>query len=146
MRNLVFPMCLALAACGPYPNDVTGTLDDIERTRTIKVGFADMRPADMATATAFVARIERATGGKAAIDQGPTETQLARLENDQLDLVIGEFAQDTPWGIDVTILEPLATRTVGTHEMGLSAVAANGENRWIGLLEREIRDHAGNKT
>lgn len=142
MRHLVFSLCLALVACGPYPNDVTGTLKDIERTRTFKVGFADMRPADVAMAHAFVARIEQATGAEAAIDKGPAETQLARLEHDQLDLVIGEFAQDTPWGTDVTILEPLAMRTAGEHEMGLSPVAANGENRWIGLLEREIRDHA----
>jgi hypothetical protein len=145
LRNLVFPICLALAACGPYPNDVTGTLDDIERTRTIKIGFADMRPADVATANAFVARLEQATGAKAITGNGPTETQLARLENDQLDLVIGEFAKDSPWNTAVTILEPLGARAVGQHEMVLAPVAANGENRWIGLLEREIRDHAGGK-
>jgi hypothetical protein len=131
-----------LAACGPYPRDVTGTFDDVERTHSFKVGFADMRPADLAAAAAFVARLERATGAIAKTDNGPAETQLARLENDQLDLVIGEFAQDTPWSTEVTILEPLAQRTVGERTMGLSPVAANGENRWIGLLEREIREQS----
>jgi hypothetical protein len=145
MRGWLILAPMTLAACGAYPRDVTGTLDDIHRTHTLKVGFADMRPADAAAAAVFVARLEKATGATASVDNGPTETQLARLENDQLDLVIGEFAQDTPWGTDVTILEPLAKRTAGTHEMGLSPVAANGENRWIGLLEREIRDHAEGK-
>lgn len=141
MRKFVLPVCLALAACGPYPRDVTGTLGDIERTHGFKVGFTDMRPDDRAAAAAFVARLERATDATATIVTNPAETQLALLETDQLDLVIGEFAKDTPWATDVTILEPLARRTVGTHEMGLSPVAANGENRWIALLEREIRDY-----
>jgi hypothetical protein len=140
LRKLVLPLCLVLAGCGPYPRDVTGTLDGIERTQRFRVGFADMRARDLPAASAFVARVERATGAKATIVKGPAEAQLALLENDELDLVIGEFAKDTPWGADVTILEPLARRVAGSREMGLSPVAANGENRWIALLEREIRE------
>lgn len=138
---MLFASILMLAACGPYPRDITGTLDDIERTHRFTVGMADMRDADRAAAGAFVKRLEHVTGAKATIVDGPTETQLALLEHDQLDLVIGEFAQDTPWGTEVAVLEPLKRRAAGVHQMGLSPVAANGENRWIALLEREIRDH-----
>lgn len=135
-------LCLALAACGAYPRDVEGTLDEIERSHVVRVGFTDLSGRDRGRAEAFVARLERATGAQATIDLGPTESQLARLEIDELDLVIGAFAQDTPWAKDVAVLEPLSWRRVGGHVIGLSVVAANGENRWIALLEREIRDHA----
>ena len=56
--------------------------------------------------------------------------------------MIGAFAEDSPWGTDVAILEPLSKRAVGGRVIGLAPVAANGENRWIGLLERTIRDQA----
>lgn len=135
-------LVLALAACGPYPRDVEGTLDEIERSHRIRVGLTELVPADRVVVDGFVARIERATGAEAAIDQGPVESQLARLENDELDLVIGPFAQDSPWTSDMAILEPLSRRRMGGRVIGVSPVAANGENRWIGLLEREIREHA----
>ena len=140
LRYLVFPLCIALAACGPYPQDISGTLDDIERTREFNVGLTDLRPADRAAALRFVGRLERATGAQAHVSTGPAEAQLARLETDRLDLVIGEFAEDTPWMQHVSMLEPLSRRAVGERVLGLVPATANGENRWIALIEREIRD------
>lgn len=141
LRTLPIVLFLALAACGPYPRDVEGTLDEIERGGRLRVGLTELREQDRASAVAFVARVERATGAKAAIDRGPAEVQLARLENDELDLVVGSFAKDSPWASEVAILDPLSWRRVGGRVVGLSPVATNGENRWIALLEREIRDH-----
>lgn len=140
LRCFIVPLCLALVACGPYPRDISGTLDDIERTGEFNVGLTDLRPVDRAAALQFVGRLERATGAQAHVSTGPTEAQLARLETDQLDLVIGEFAEDTPWMAHVSMLEPLSRRAVGDRVLGLIPVTANGENRWIALLEREIRD------
>lgn len=140
LRLFVFVLCIALAACGPYPRDISGTLDAIEHAGRIRVGFADLRPQDVSAAQAFVARVESATSAKAEIDSGPTDGQIARLESGDLDLVIGEFAEDSPWAAEVTIIEPLQRRKVRRRTLGLSPVAANGENRWIALLEREVRD------
>jgi hypothetical protein len=142
MRGWPILMLCALAACGPYPRDVDATLSDIEGTQVIRVGFADLRASDLASAQGFVARVEDATGARARVDTAPAETQLARLEDGQLDLVIGEFADDTPWGTEFAILEPLGWRQVGARRLGLSPVAANGENRWIALLEKAVRDRA----
>lgn len=136
-------VCLALAACGPYPRDVSGTLDDIEQGGRFRVGLADLRAEDGPAAQAFVRRVEQATGAKAEIEAGHLEGQLARLEEGQLDLVIGELAEDTPWAPSVAIVEPLSKRREGKRVLGLSPVAANGENRWVALLEREVRDSAG---
>ena len=102
-----------------------------------------MTPQDEQAARRFVVRLERATGAEATIERGPLERQLVRLEEGRLDLVIGELAEDTPWGMPVAVIEPLGRRHEGTRRLHLSPVAANGENRWIALLEREVRDSAG---
>lgn len=136
-------LCLALAACGPYPRDISGTLDRIERTHRFTVGLADLRPGDESAARRFVARLERATGARATIETGPLESRLAQLEHGELDVVIGEIAEDSPWATPVTIIEPLSRRREGKRRLGLSPVAVNGENRWIALLEREVRDSRG---
>jgi hypothetical protein len=142
LRHWPILACLLLAACGPYPRDVSGTLDTIEQSGRIRVGLADLRPEDRPTAQAFINRVEEATGATAEVDNGHLEGQLARLEEGQLDLVLGELAEDTPWLPSVAIVEPLRKRREGKRVLGLSPVAANGENRWVALLEREVRDSA----
>ena len=139
-------LCLALAACGPYPDDIAGTLDHVEQSGEVRIGLTELRPRDEQAARRFVARIERATGAKARIDRGPAESQLARLEEGDLDLVISEFAADSPWGASVAIVEPLATRRAGKRVLELAPAARNGENRWVALIEREVRDGAGPKS
>jgi len=134
---------LALAACGPYPDDISGTLERIERSDRFAVGLAGLRPADEQAARAFIGGLEQATGATATIDDAPLEAQLARLEHGDLDLVIGEIAEDSPWLAAVAVIEPLSRRREGRRRLGLSPVAMNGENRWIALVEREVRDRAG---
>jgi hypothetical protein len=129
-----------MAACGPYPDDISGTLVRIEQGGKVRIGLTHLRPDDELAARRFVARIERATGAKAALDRGPAESQLARLEEGNLDLVISEFAADSPWAGSVTIVEPLASRRSGKRGFDLAPVARSGENRWIALVEHEVRD------
>ena len=138
-RSLLFA-CIALAACGPYPRDVSGTLDRIERTQRLKVGLAELRPGDEMAARRFLARLEHATGARATIESGPLESRLVRLEHGDLDLVIAEIAEDSPWVTPVAVIEPLSRRREGRRGLGLSPIAMNGENRWIALVEREVRD------
>jgi hypothetical protein len=142
LRLTALLFCVILAACGPYPRDVSGTLDAIEQHGRVRVGLADLRREDEPLARAFISRVERATGARADVDTGHLESQLARLEEGELDLVIGELAVDTPWAPAVAIVEPLRQRREGERVLGLSPVTANGENRWVALLEREVRDTA----
>lgn len=142
MRFVTLSMLLLLlAACGPFPDDLEGTLDKVHDRGTINVGLTTMRAKEVPLARAYIARLERAAHAHAVIDEGPAELQFARLEQGAVDVVIGDFAEDSPWNADVALIEPLATRTAGTRKIGLSPVAANGENRWIALLEREVRDY-----
>jgi hypothetical protein len=88
----------------------------------------------------FIVRIERATGARAQLDRGPLESQLARLDEGELDLVLGEFAEDTPWLASVAVIEPLTSRKKGKRRFEIAPVTRNGENRWVALVEREVRD------
>ena len=109
----------------------------------MRVGFTELHAGNEPAARRLVARVERATGARAELSGGPLERQLARLEEGELDLVIGELASDSPWRASVTIVEPLATRRVGARVVELAPAVRNGENRWVALVEREVRDGRG---
>jgi hypothetical protein len=143
MRAAAIILATLLAGCGPYPRDVDGTLNDIEQSGKLHVGLAPIHHGDEAQTNALIARLERATGARARIDHGSTELQLARLQQGAIDLVIGDFDPKSPWMSEVTIVEPLNPRWAGDRVLGLSPVAANGENRWIALVEKTVRDMQG---
>ncbi|HYD08051.1 MAG TPA: hypothetical protein VEC60_20110 [Reyranella sp.] len=145
MRWWPIALVAAAAACADYPRDIDGTLDRIRESRVLRVG-ATLAPDDVDLAQDYVSRLERATGARATMSAGPAEQQIALLEAGELDLVIGDFAEDSPWLTEVAVIEPLNERVVGDRMVGLAPVAANGENRWIMLLEREVRNlRAGGK-
>jgi len=133
---------LLTASCGPYPRDIEGSFDRIGTSKVIRVGVVEgsIRPTNSAVATAYLRRLRAATGATPRITSGSSEPLLASLETGDLDLVIGEFALDSPWNTQATLIEPIAERTVGDRPIGLSPIARNGENRWIMVLEREVRD------
>lgn len=140
MRFAILLACAALAGCGPYPRDISGTLDAIEREHRLRVGLAELAPGDAGVARRFTDRIAAVTGARAELITGPTEALIAGLEDGDLDLVIGEFRDDSPWLAKVTVIEPLRHHALAGRVYGLSPAAANGENRWIALLEREVRE------
>jgi hypothetical protein len=143
LHRIVLLPCLALAACGVMPEDVSGTADRIEQTGSLRIGLTELRPEDEVLARRLVGRLEQLTGARATFERGPAERELARLEEGELDLVISEFASDTPWAASVAIVEPLASRRAGSRTMELAPAVMNGENRWVALVEREVRDSAG---
>lgn len=125
---------LLLAACGPIPRDPEGTLDRVRASHVIRVGVvaggtdAEWRP--------LLARIAAATGARPQAKAGGLEPLLLRLEEGELDLVVGgAFAEDTPWVSRVTLGPVLHRQAKVAHHM----VARNGENTWITLIEREAR-------
>ena len=137
MRRGVTILLISLAACGPYPRDIEGTYDRVASSHVIRVGMiagSDMRPA-----ASFLDNLERTTGAKVQPVSGSAEPLIAALDADQVDLVIGEVATDSPWITDVAVIEPLSTRRVGNSDIGLSPIARNGENRWIMLIEKQAR-------
>ena len=131
-----------LASCGAYPRDIDGTRERVEAGHVMRVGIfqGSLAGPDRALAAAFLARLSRATGAEPRLVTDAAEPLLARLEAGELDLVIGEIAEDSPWLTDVAVIEPLSEHSLGERTVGLSPIARNGENRWVMLLEREVRD------
>ena len=141
IRTLSTLLALGLAASAcDYPRDIEGTRESVAERGIVKVGVAGIRHEDEATARRFLARIGEVARARVVTTPGTTDELLAMLEHGELDLVVGEFAEDSPWNADVALIEPLTTRVVGTRTLGLAPVARNGENAWIGLVEREVRD------
>ncbi|MET1111594.1 MAG: hypothetical protein ABWX67_08735 [Allosphingosinicella sp.] len=138
--RIAFCAALALAGCDRLPSDPDGTLDRVRAERRFRVGLiatggaaADRRPE-----AAFLARIARATGARPVVEQGASEPLLLDLEDGGLDLVIGPLSSESPWLERVALLPSLGA-VAGPHEVEVTPIARNGENRWITLLEREAR-------
>jgi hypothetical protein len=130
------------AACGSYPDDVESTLSSIQSAHVIHVGLiagTDRSP-NFAKAQIYLRQVSKDVGATVELREGSTEALLAEVEQGSLDLVIGEIAVDSPWLPDIAVVEPIAERRVGKRSLGLGAIARNGENRWIMLLERHARD------
>lgn len=134
---LLLAVLLLLGGCDAVPADLAGTLERVRGERHYKVGR--IAPAQGALAPeraqALLDRLSRATGARASIEHGAAEPLLTRLEEGELDLVVGEFAETSPWAAQVTITEPIAVQGATV----LAAAARNGENAWISLLFREAK-------
>ncbi|UVO50111.1 hypothetical protein M0208_06110 [Sphingomonas sp. SUN019] len=138
-------MIAMTAACSNYPDDIAGTSEHVRASRTIRVGIvaSGQGHADATVIDVYLARIETVTGARRLLKRAAAEPLLASLENGDLDIVIGEFADDTPWLTEVAFVDPLAERVVGKRTIILVPVARNGENRWIMLLEKAVRESEG---
>jgi ABC-type amino acid transport substrate-binding protein len=134
-RALLIAAVLLVGGCDSLPADPDGTLDRVRAERLFKVGLIASHAPPPAVARDLLRRLSRATGAEAEVERGAAEALLARLEDGQLDLVLGEFAEKSPWASKVTLTEPLA----GASPVVLAAAARNGENAWIALVHRESR-------
>lgn len=91
---------------------------------------------------ALLGRVARASGAGGQVESGDSEPLLNRLEEGELDLVIGRFEAASPWKRMVSFSPPLRIKKHGKTKFHLVAALRNGENAWIGLVEREAREVA----
>ncbi|HYJ81732.1 MAG TPA: hypothetical protein VEW26_02680 [Allosphingosinicella sp.] len=145
--RLVLCAALTLAACDRLPMDPDGTLDRVRAERRFRVGLiaTGSAPVDRRPEAAFLARIARATGARPVVKHGASEPLLLDLEDGGLDLVIGPLSSESPWVQRVALLPSLGA-VAGAHEVLITPIARNGENRWIMLLEREARAAAAGES
>jgi hypothetical protein len=142
IRRLLACLCLlAASSCGDFPRDPEGTLDRVRAERSFRVGL--VAPLDSEPKVgALLGRIGKASGASPRVEPGSTELLLHRLEQGELDLVVGGFEKKSPWATRVTIGPPLRIEKQGKTEFHLAPVMRNGENAWIALVEREAREVA----
>jgi hypothetical protein len=126
-------LCGLMLGCDGYPRDPAGTMQRVRRTGVVEVGCPGTRVEPQCPEIA--ARIAAAAGAKLHASTASFEDQLTRLEDGELDLVVGKFADDSPWATRIHLLGESAEAT-GTS---VRIAARQGENAWILLLERAYR-------
>ena len=142
MKSFSLAICLTLltASCGDFPRDPDDTLNRVRTQGSFRVGLVtDGAGGEVA---ALLAAIGKRAGAKPQIMRGDGEPMLNRLEQGELDLVIGRFEKKSPWSHLVTMGPPLLRGKHGKTEFHLAPVMRNGENAWIALVEREVRNVA----
>lgn len=139
-RLLMGALAFGAAACAEIPMDPEGTLERVRAQGVFRVGIIapGAHPRDHDRQRRLIAHVARSTGARPLIGTGSAERLLTAVERGEVDLVIGELAQDSPWSKHVTLLPPLRTPSEGQSKSvpTLHAVARNGENGWIALLHR----------
>ncbi len=136
MRLVALSLLLA-GGCSDIPQDPDGTLRRIRSEQKFRVGTVARSAPASEQEIAFLQRVERAAGARASIESGAAESLLLKLEEDQLDLVLGEFHAKTPWSAQVTFVPPAEKQAGSDTKIVVSAAAKNGENAWISLLHAE---------
>ena len=131
-----------LAGCADYPKDPESTLERVKTERIFHVGLVlgAGQSAPDPKSRELIARIGGITHASPELIHGETEVLLTRLEEGDLDLVIGRFDKKSPWATRVTLGPPLARERQGKAEILLAPVMRNGENGWISLIEAQVRD------
>jgi hypothetical protein len=140
-----FALCLAFLAassCGEFPRDPEGTVERVRAERVFRVGLvAPLEQANLdPRAKSLLQRVGQAAGARPVVETGDAEPLLNRLEEGELDLVIGRFEKASPWKRLVSFGPPLRIQRHKKTEFHLTAAARNGENAWIALLEAEARN------
>ncbi len=144
---LVVIAAMVLAGCNAIPRDPDGSLDRIRASRAFAVGLIAPGPSGQPAErqSALLTRIANRTAAEPRIEDGAAERLLEKLEDGELDLVVGELSTDTPWRGRVTMFRPLAEHVREHHTIALTVAARNGENAWIALVFEEIEAVTGGR-
>lgn len=130
--HLFVTLALLAGACSMVPQDPDETLDRIREEGAFNVGVVARGSAASDAEMRFLAQVGEAASARPVVYTGAAETLLSKLEDGELDLVLGEFHSSTPWATRVTFVPPLTK--AGDDVIVVSAAAPNGENEWISLL------------
>lgn len=132
--------CLSTAGCADIPKDPDKTLERIRSEHQYKVGIIGSgAPLAPDRQRLFLSMVSNAAQAQPKLEEGAAEPLLAKLEEGELDLVIGAMAPHSPWSKNVSFLPPLAEEVKTGGHTHLVAMAKNGENAWISLLHSQAR-------
>lgn len=136
-------MMLSLSAggCADFPKDSAGTLDRA-RGGAFTVGWTGAARGDPHLRRLVTRLAERLHARPAAVS-GPAEPLLMRLEEGEVDLVVGVFDKKSPWRDRVTFSRPLATEKAGGGELQAVAATRNGEHAWSMEVDRTVNELTG---
>ncbi|MBW3534006.1 MAG: ABC transporter substrate-binding protein, partial [Gemmatimonadetes bacterium] len=133
-------LLVATSACGPFPRDPEGTLEEVEG-QLMRVGAAESPPTlrrsgDGAAGpeAELVESFARSLGARVEWSWIGTEEALHRLERFDLHLVAGGLTRGTPWKAHVGLSRPWR----GQGDTARVLAVPPGENRFLVALDRHI--------
>lgn len=91
---------------------------------------------------ALAESVAKAAGVEPQIESGSSEALLHRLEEGEIDLVVGEFAKGSPWKTRVALTVSPVSGSPPASEPVLRAAVRLGENRWLMFVSKTVREEA----
>lgn len=136
-------LVLAVAGCD-IPKDPEGTLERV-RGNVMRVGLIEQEPwaqheggQASGVEVELVNRLAQQLGSRVEWQPGGETELFERLENHELDLVIGGVTASTPWAARLGLTLPHTERTVREQKHQHVLAAPPGENAWLLELDRFI--------
>ena len=132
MRTAILAAFIALAGCVQLPWTAVDSLERVERSGVLRAGIiTESGGSPSEGQRRFVSAIAGETGSRPDIVSGPADDLLARVERGDLDIAVGFFCAETPWGKRVLIM-PRA-RQMGIRDGGPAPAAAVGRDdlSWV---------------
>ena len=97
---------------------------------------------DLVDEHALADRVATSLNVEPAVTEGSTEDLVRRLNDGEIDIVIGDFAQATPWSDRAAMTGPARAIDPPADQPVLRALVRSGENRWLIDLSRILKESA----
>lgn len=134
---LALLLAASLAACSDIPRDAEGSLKRIREEKSFRVGLISGSDDREGRGRRLIEAAAAEAGATPQVTTDAAEHLLTRLEEGEIDLVVGAMAKKSPWASKVHASKPLSP-AAEKDPVSLVALARNGENAWISLLYRQV--------
>lgn len=133
-------LLLSVSGCDDYPKDVEGTTSRVLRAHSVRAGIVE--GIDRGKAQDITKRIGDKADADVDAKSGPAAILLRDLEHGALDVVIGKFAENSPWSKRVTVASSPSSKEGSSDELRVRPVLRKGENRWYMFIEGAMKGDA----
>lgn len=133
-------LLIPLAGC-EYPMDVEDTTQHVLQRASLHAGVVSSSANDADAREAARTIAERAHA-QVEFEEGPAEILMRELEKGELDIVVGDFAKNSPWKKRVTLSSTPEAKDPPKDEPVVRAALRHGENRWYMFIEKALTEKA----
>lgn len=138
MRMAALLLLVTLGGCDAIPRDTDGSSERIAREGVMKVAMLPGTP-DAEPAAALLRAEARRLGARVEPVPLHGEHALRRLEQGEIDAVVGHLAKNSPWRRKVSLSKAVAAdEPADAAEPALRIARRNGENALILAIDRAI--------
>ena len=127
---------LAVSGCN-YPMDAEGTTRTVVETGILRSGL--VAGSDQgAGARHAIEALARDIEAQPSVTKGTAENLMRMLEHGELDIVVGDFAGNSPWSKRVILTSSPMAGDPRKDMPVLRGALRQGENRWYMFVERSF--------